>query len=257
MKSNLLKTAKYILIFAFWVLIWQVASMIISPDLSIFLPSPFDVFKKLIILLPTSEFLKACGATLLRIFIGFLLGSTVGILLGILTGTVKIFRDIFSPVLKIVRAVPVVSFIILAFLFLSENKLPVFISFLMVVPLVWQTVNDALLSVNKKLLEMGKVYGVGRFKTLIFIKLPEIKNSIISALLNGIGYAWKSGVAAEVLCNPDISIGKNISLAKANLNFDEIYALTITVVLFSLIFEFLLKYIVNKVLITKEEKFDD
>lgn len=245
-KNNLKKTIKTVLAAAFWILIWEAAGLLVSEELSLFLPGPVTVFKAFFKLLPTTAFLKAVGFTLLRIFSGLIIGSVLGILLGILTGESEILSVIISPALKIIRAVPVVSFIILAFLFISVNKLPVFISSLMVTPLVWQAVNDSIREADTRLVEMSRVYKFGRVKTLLWVKLYSGADRIVTALISAVGLAWKSGVAAEVLCTPAVSIGKNIFKAKGNIDFDEVYALTITIVILSLIFEFLIKYLWNR-----------
>lgn len=247
-----IKTIRILIATALWLLIWEAASFFASDNLSIFLPSPFKVAAAFARLFTETAFWRAAGSSLLRIFCGFLLGSVGGIFIGILTASFKSADVILSPALKIIRAVPVVSFIILAFLFISVDRLPVFISFLMVVPLIWQSVHDGITGTDIKLCEMCRVYGMGKFRTLIFVRLPCVTNEIITALINGLGFAWKSGVAAEVLCTPQISIGKSIYRAKASLNFDEVYALTLTVVILSLIFEFLLKFLWRRFLKSKE-----
>ncbi len=245
MKNNS-KLLKAILATVFWLLLWELASLLVSESLSIFLPSPFSVIKAFINLLPNIDFLKAAGVTLLRIFVGFVSGAIVGILVAILTTRFYIADILISPALRVARTVPVVSFIILAFLFVSVDNLPILISFLMVLPLVWQTVSNAIKNVDEKLLEMANVYHISYFKSLKNIIFPEIKNEIISSLINGIGFAWKSGIAAEVISSPKISLGRNIFRAKANLQFDEVYALTLTVIILSLIFEITLKTIFQK-----------
>lgn len=88
---------------------------------------------------------------------------------------------------------------------------------------------------------MGKVFGLNNALILFKIKIPSCINEIISACVGGLGFAWKSGVAAEVLCTPAVSLGKSVYRAKANLDFAEVYALTLTVVILSLIIEFILK----------------
>ena len=239
--NSIKKVLKAVISAAFWILIWEAASLLVPDDLKLFLPGPLSVIKTFFKILPSSHFLKAVGATLLRIFSGLLIGSLLGMVLGVFTGESKIFDTLLSPALKIIRAVPVVSFIILAFLFIKVNRLPVFISSLMVTPLVWQAVNDSVKNADKNLIDMSRVFKLSKFKSLFYVKLYSGFDRIITALLSAVGLAWKSGVAAEVLCTPAVSIGKNIYKAKGNLNFDEVYALTITVVILSLIFEYLIK----------------
>lgn len=257
MENNGIKKAlKFISVLAFWLAVWEIASLLVRDELKLFLPSPVLVFEKWFEVSFTKDYLVCSGATLLRIFAGFVFGSLAGFILAIATTSSNIINSVISPAMRVIRAVPVVSFIILAFLFFKADKLPVFISFLMVMPLMWQAVNDGIRATDRKLDEMCRVYGIGRWKSLFRVKLPQCTNEIITGLVSALGFAWKSGVAAEVLCASDVSIGHKIYSAKAALNFDEVYAATLTVVLLSLVIEILLKYLCRKHLI-KEAKSND
>lgn len=257
MKSDILKkSVKSILILCFWLAVWETASLLVSDNLKLFLPSPIAVLKKWTEIGFTREYIISAGATLLRIFTGFASGVIAGICAGLLTANVKIAGSLISPMLKIIRATPVVSFIILVFLFIDVDRLPIFISFLMVVPLIWQTVNDGILNSDIEQDEMCRVYGIGKLRSLFLIKLPQCFPEIISAAVSALGFAWKSGVAAEVLCTPDISLGHRICTAKAALSFDEVYAVTLTVVILSLVIELLLKYLCGKYIVKKAARND-
>jgi NitT/TauT family transport system permease protein len=235
------KLIKAFIALIFWIAVWEITSVLIGEDLKMFLPSPFAVIKRWFEIVLEPVYLKATAFTLLRIISGFVLGGVVGILLGLLTNLSKLAYILLSPALKIIRAVPVVSFIILAFLFMSTDALPLFISFLMVVPLVWQASHDGIESADKQLCEMGKVFGFSKIKVLFKIRLPIAVPQIISSLVSGLGYAWKSGVAAEVICTPTLSLGHEIFKGKFNLDYESVYAVTLTVVFLSLIIEILFK----------------
>ena len=237
------KVLKIILSLIFWLLVWQIASMLVSENLKLFLVSPIDVFKKFLELCTTKSFYLATFSSILRVIFGFALGAVSGIVFGILTCEISLFDIIFSPAFKVIRAVPVVSFIILAYLFIDVNTLPIFIAFLMVLPLVWQTTHDSLKTAATRRVEMGKVFGLNRAQILLKIKFPAVLNEIISVSISGLGFAWKSGVAAEVLCSPAISLGKILLKAKNNIDYDEVYAITLTVVILSIIIEIFFKYL--------------
>ena len=93
---------------------------------------------------------------------------------------------------------------------------------------------------------MGRVFKMSKSAILFKIKLPASLGEIATSLVTGLGFAWKSGVAAEVLYSPNISIGKSIYIAKANLDFAGVYAFTFTVVILSIIIEILLKRLLIK-----------
>ena len=242
-KRFLEKFSKGLIALLFWIAVWQITSMLLDDSLKLFLPSPFAVVKRWFEIILQPVYLKATAFTLLRIITGFCLGGALGIALGILTNLSKLTYILLAPALKIIRAVPVVSFIILAFLFMSTDLLPLFISFLMVVPLVWQATHDGIENADQQLCEMGKVFGLSKIKILFKIRLPLKFPQIVSSLVSGLGYSWKSGVAAEVICTPEASLGHEIFRGKFNLDYESVYAVTLTVVLLSLIIEILFREI--------------
>lgn len=80
--------------------------------------------------------------------IGFLAAVAAGSVLAVLTVRFAVCRWLFTPLLKIVRAAPVASFIILALVWIRSSQLPAFIAFLMVVPVVWGNVEKGLREID-------------------------------------------------------------------------------------------------------------
>lgn len=89
-------------------------------------------------------FWKAAGASLLRVAGGFLAAVAAGCAAAVLTARFSLARALLAPVLHIVRAAPVASFIILALVWFRTDVLPLFIAFLMVVPVVWANVEKGI-----------------------------------------------------------------------------------------------------------------
>ena len=152
-----------------------------------------------------------------------------------------------TPVIRVVRAVPVASFIILALVWIKTEALPSFISAAMAAPMVWQSVSTALSEVDVSLLEMARVYKVPPRRALFGIVLPAVYPAFMSGALNALGFAWKSGVAAEVICQPALSIGKQLQNAKIYLETPDVFAWTITVCALSMGLERLLRLISARV----------
>ena len=68
----------------------------------------------------------------------------------------------------------------------------------------------------------------------------------LTACTTGLGFAWKSGIAAEVICSPDLAIGTELKNAKAYLETPEVFAWTVTVVVLSVLLERVLLKLVRK-----------
>lgn len=220
---------------AFWVLVWELASRFVGHE--ILLPSPRVVAVTLWRLWGTIDFWSAVGASLLRVAGGFAAAVVLGTLLAVLTTRYRTLERLLAPLLHIVRAAPVASFIILAYFFLALQILPAFIAFLMVLPLVWANVSQGIRGTDPRLVEMAAAYRFGRWKTLRYVRVPSVLPYFEAACTTGLGFAWKSGIAAEVICSPDNSIGEFLLNAKAYLEMPEVYAWTATVILLSVLME--------------------
>ena len=219
----------------FWLLIWQLAAMAISQE--ILLVSPLRVLARLGALMQTGAFYQAVGATLLRIMGGFVLAVCVGTLLAVLTARFAFCKVLFAPLLGLVKATPVASFILLALVWMHTGFVPVFISFLMVLPVVWSNVEQGILQTDPRLLEMARAYGLGGKKQLRYIYVPSVLPYFRAALTTGLGMGWKSGVAAEVICLPKASMGRMLYQAKLYLETPDLLAWTVMVVCLSMLIE--------------------
>ena len=83
--------------------------------------------------------------------------------------------DLFSPIKTITKVTPVASFILLVLLWSDRDWVPVVISALMVVPVVWASVRQGIDGVDRQLLELAHVYRFDRWKTLRLVWLPAVK----------------------------------------------------------------------------------
>ncbi len=219
----------------FWLGVWQLFAMLIHQEL--ILPSPLNVLKTLGKLMLTRRFYQNTLTTLGRILAGYLLGILLSCLLAFLTCTSRYAHALLAPLIRIIRATPVASFIILALLWMGKSRLPVLIATLMVIPVLWQNLNEAYASFDEKLIEMGKAYRMNTWEMLRYIYFPGMLPAFSSGCVSAMGLAWKSGIAAEVLSQPSLAIGTNLYNSKVYLETAELFAWTLVVILLSLLIE--------------------
>lgn len=229
---------------AFWIGVWWLIAVLVRQELLI--PTPLTVVKTLFALLPTALFWQSVGMSLMRIVLGFLAALLFGTALAVLTTRFSLVRAVFSPLLHIIRSAPVASFIILTLVWINYDVIPGFIAFLMVLPIVWINVEEGIRRTDKGLLEMAKLYAVPQHRVFTQLYLSSIKPYFVTACINGLGFAWKSGVAAEVICRPDLAIGNRLQLAKMTLETPEVFAWTAVVIVLSILLEKLLLRMTRK-----------
>lgn len=240
------KTVRVLLSAAFWILVWQAAAWAVGSGL--LLPSPLETGRALFRLAATWTFWKSCLSTLLRVFAGFLLGMLAGTALGVLTAASGLADAVLSPLRSVVKATPVTSFIILVLLYMTSSLTPLFIAFLMVVPIAWANVAGGVGATDRQLLEMADVFGFSKGKKLKTVYAPSVLPHFISAATTGLGFAWKSGVTAEVIAHPEFGIGKYIYESKLYLDTDELFAWTVAVIILSFALEKLVMLLLGRVI---------
>ena len=228
----------------FWLLAWALAARWVGLDL--LLPGPLAVGSRLAALAGTSGFWLSVGATLGRVFLGLAWGALAGAALAFATHFSPWADRLLSPAVRVVRATPVVSFILLVYLWVARSAIPWVIAGLMVLPVVWGALGAGLDSLDKQLLEFARAYRFTRFKTLRLVCLPALRPQFSAGLLTAFGLAWKSGVAAEVLCPPAYAIGSRIQQAKLGLETADLFAWTLAIVALSLALEKLLRQVLKR-----------
>lgn len=230
---------------AFWITLWQLLSLLVGKELLV--PQPLTVWRALAVLASTVSFWASIGASVLRILLGFLFGVLCGSLIACATSFSKTADLLLTPAVALMRSVPVVSFIILALIWLKADLLPGVISGLMVIPILWGNVSQGIRSTSPQLLEMAQTYRLSPLRTLRAIYLPSVRPYFLSACITALGNAWKAGVAAEVLCQPKLAIGTGLYHAKIYLETADLFAWTFVVILLSFLVEFLLKKLFQKI----------
>ena len=228
----------------FWLGLWQLAAMAVGQ--SLLLPSPLEVGARLWELAGTGPFWLSALATLVRIVAGTVLGVAAGAALAVLTHVSRLADTLLSPAVRVLRAAPVVSFIVLIILWAGSDKVPVIICAMMVTPVVWEDLRSGLASPSPELLEMAAAYQMSAARRARYIYLPAALPYLRSGVLSSIGLAWKSGAAAEVLCTPRRALGSQIYWSKLYLEIPSLFAWTAVVVALSLAVEALVRRALRK-----------
>ena len=231
---------------AFWLGVWQLCAFLVDRHVGgrgneLLLPYPASVCGALAGLVGTGEFWATVLTSLGRIALGLACGVLAGAALAVLACSARWCDRLLSPAVRVVRAAPVASFILLVLLWTGRNTVPAVISAMMVTPVVWDNLSRGIQAIDLKLLELARCCRFSRWKTAVLIYLPSLRPYALTALTTATGLAWKSGVAAEVLCLPEPSLGQRIYYTKYYLDIPELFAWTAVTVALSMVLERLLR----------------
>jgi len=223
--------------------------------------SPVRAVIRLFELGATTEFWSAVLSTNVRVLEGFGFAILVGSVLAVLTSRFVLLKHLFQPFLGVIRATPLASIIILALVWLATARIPAFVVFLMVMPIIWTNLFAGLEVIDARLLEMGRVFRFGWWKKIRYIYLPSLMPYIVSALTTGLGAAWKTAIGAEVIARPAGTMGRHVYDARIHLLTADLFAWTIAVIALSVILEkvmvFLLRFLSRRLAGTKRRLRDE
>lgn len=239
-----------IFVILFWIALWQLASMVIQND--IIFAGPADVVRSLSLLLPSAEFWISIIHSFGKITLGFAAAFIAGILLGSLAFRFHLLRELLEPLMLLAKSIPVASFVILALIWIGSSGLSVFISFLVVFPILYVNTIAGLESTDLRLKEMALVFHVSLPRRIRFIYLPALIPYLISSCKIALGMSWKSGIAAEVIGVPSHTIGENLYMSKIYLATPDVFAWTIVIILVSALFE---KFFLQLIIWKKNEQY--
>jgi ABC-type nitrate/sulfonate/bicarbonate transport system permease component len=164
-----------------------------------FLPHPYKVLTTFINLVKTGKMFGQLGTSLLRFLQGYLMGSGIGIVVGISMGIVPAIGKFFKPLLTFFNSLSGITWVPLAiawigigdptinFLIINAVFFMVSVSTLSGVQLVPKVYENAMLTM-----------GATRFQIVTQVILPGSLAHIITGLRVGAGFAWRSLIAAEM-----------------------------------------------------------
>lgn len=219
----------------FWLLLWQLVAAIIGKPL--LLPSPIQTLQSLFELIQTNRFYLASALSLVRIMAGYLIGVILGVMFGVFAAFSPLVDRLTTPIHRIIKATPISSIIILVLLWLSVGTVPIFTTFLIVMPIIQASVYEGIRSTDPLLIEMADFFSVNFFTRIKKIYVQTTKTRFISACIVSMGFAWKAGIAAEVLSHPKYSIGTSLYNSKIYLETEEMFAYTAVVIILSMLLE--------------------
>lgn len=230
---------KYTLIVLFWLGVWWLCSALVGMPL--ILPSPLDVLIKLGSMATTGVFWRVMVTSAVRVTLGILISYLAGFFLAILCHRFRFLHDLMLPLISVVKTTPVSSFILIALVFFHRDLIPGAIAALMVLPVVFSNTMEGLASPSPALMETARAYKLGFWERIRCIWIPTLRPFLVSAAGACAGLAIKAGIAAEVLICPEVSVGKYMYLSKQNMEYVELFAWTVAIVVFSFIVDLLFK----------------
>ena len=226
-----------------FLLIWDLSAKITNDNF--LLPNVKETALSLYKIIISGSFLTYISTAFFRVFSGLILGIIIGILLAFVCYKLDIVKTVISPIMSIMKATPVACIIVLLWIRFNYTEIAVLVVLLMVTPIVWQNVYDGLKSIDENMIEVTYVFELSRWQKIKALLIPSVLPYLLPAVITSVGMAWKAEIAAEIMTYSNI--GELIRDFKT-VTFDtsSIFAWTIIIVSFSILFEKGTKYLIGR-----------
>lgn len=239
------KTFRYLIGTLVFLLLWHLAALAI--DRSIILPRPYLVLSELVRLAAMTATWQAALQTAWKVLAGLILVLAAGVSIGLFLGVNSCWRDSSRPIIMVIQAVPVISWLSLVLFTWGPGwEGPVFIVFLSLLPTAVLTTISGVQNLDRGLLEMASVYRVPYWVVFKDIYLGSLLPFFVAVVDISIGQAWKVILVAEYLAG-DRGLGVNILSARYEVNAVKVYAYTLLAVILGIITERTVKALLGRI----------
>ena len=210
------------------------------------LPAPTVILETIAGLAADGSLWGHVGITVYRVFIGFLIGTAVAVLLGSIVGFYKKAEQLFDPMIQAFRSIPSLAWVPLFILWMGigEPSKVTMIAVGVFFP-VYLNVVSGINGVDRKLIEVGKMYGLNTFELIRRVILPASLPSFLTGIRSGLGLGWMFVVAAELM-GASSGLGYLLVLGQNTLSPETILASIILFAIVGKLSDWLLKIVEQK-----------
>jgi sulfonate transport system permease protein len=231
----------------FLIILWQSLS-VAGVFIEVILPSPLRVIKGLVKIIGDGTLAIDLKASGYRVLVGYFWGVTIGITLGFASGLSKFMERIISPLVDVMRQIPIFAWIPLIILWFGITDLSkyIIIGKSVFVPIFVNTL-QGIRGVSNDYIEVAEVLEVSQVKRLYKVILPSALPLIFTGVRLGAGFAWMAVVAAEMLGGLT-GLGYGLMHARDFLESDKLIALMLVIGVLGFVIDRTLLFVGNHLL---------
>lgn len=231
MKNLTIKISSVLSILFIWYLIYIIV------DHPLLIPSISTVITTFFKMLIDFSFLNAFWHTAIRLIVSLVISSICGILIGYFAAKSKSLELLLRPHVTILKTIPVISVIIIIYILFDFKIAPYLITFFMIFPIFYQATYQGIKAIDQDLLDVYHLEMDHWYLEIKYVYLGNIRNYLILACYQSFGLGFKVLVTSEFITQTRYSIGQLLYQAKTNLAYDLVFAITIVLIIITVLVE--------------------
>lgn len=231
-RQRWVRRGSYVLIIGAGVGAWQLLTMLeVFPAVA--LPSPVDVYQAFVTLVKEGYLQKTLQqdiyASVSRVLIGFVSAVLIGVTVGLLMARIDVIFRFLDPYLQFGRPVPPLAYIPLFVVWFGIGELPKVLLILVgTVPVIIINTIGGVRNIPEERLEVARCLGATKMQVFLRVVLPSALPEVFTGMKVGIGLAWSTLVAAELIAS-DVGLGWLVVQAANQLQIGIVIAGIITI----------------------------
>ena len=212
-----------------FVLMWKAVGVFgwVNPGI---LPDPFQLPASFMLEWQSDRLLPAIASSLIHYVWGLVLGALSGILVGLAAATLQRFDMLQSYVARILRPIPPLAWVVFAIAWFKVSHAGA--AFVIAIGVFWVNyfaTYSAVRNIDPRFYELARSFGQGGYwRRSISITLPAIAPGLLSGVRTGMGQAWMTLIAAELLGVPGMGQEMNAAAGVGAYDAVVVYMLTIS-----------------------------
>jgi len=219
--------------------VWQFISGFYNP---VIVPSPVETWRSFYSLAVSGLFWEQGRQTIARGLTGFGLSALVGTPLGFLIGLNQTAASLFQPLVVVLQVTPLISWLLLAMIWIGFARVPLFVVFVTTLPLIIINTIQGIKSIDLQLLQMAGVFRVAKPRIIREVYFPQVIPYLFAGLAAALGTTWRAVAMAELL-SVNQGVGAGMAIARTNLETATLFAWTIFLIILGLLTDRLLSYL--------------
>lgn len=235
MKRSLRKFVAGALSVGLLLLLWQVIAWSVGkPELIPTVPRLVGAF---IELAGSEHFLRSVGTTVMRGLTGMVLSFVVAVGVAVVLSRKAWMEELFRPLFVVMRSVPVISFILLALIFLRPESIPLLIAFLTMFPLLCENLTKGLKHLRPEAEVLARTFRLRWVNYYTQVLYPQLQPFLFSGLASAAGFGWRAIIMGEVLSQCAFGIGSEMKRAQVFIDIPSLLGWTVVAVAVSFAFD--------------------
>jgi len=229
----------------FFMGIWQLIAILINND--IYIPRIQQVIEAIGIIFKEQNFSEVILSSFYRTMISYILALIFSMILGVLGAVYPFFKYLMQPINSFGKTIPTMVLVVLSLVWFDKDKTPFVVGFAITFPILYEGIRNSIMQIDKKIIDMTKIYQVSLKDKIKKIYLPVMKFYFMSIFVSTFSLTFKVVIAGEVHGQPKFGIGSQIQLEKVNFNTTGIFAWIVIIVIISLVLELINKLLKEKI----------